>query len=1417
MAYTVKIDPDLDKFRSDDELIQIYVPYTGAVSSVGLGDFAYTQNRSTSAPNFFGLTYMKGLKTTSATVNDDENADGGYFTFQPTDTIGTMRFETKGGAYVGNQVELRFDITDEKIHVDNPIVIDQTAFPNIEDAISISDGSDQITFNGRTITTTDGSVSTIIEPDTITGSPTIQMDKNEQDTDVLKVYDSNNYTLGTGNVQTNGVGSTVQGFGTIYTEELTVGMSILITGQSTVFTITQIIDDESMIVTPQPEDSVVQVSFNYLEPQFYLNSDGYLVSHFNPATSNTYSLGNYQSWKNLHLSGGLYNESFNTDIDYLVNLGKMEFSQGTFGDRLDTFVDTPGGSVIFQLTPDSGGPYDTYDFPVHWSDGVDTITITYQVNDTLSLTLGTVEVPQPNYLYWLKSTDTFTKSTTEWPATEHVKVAYLEVTTQADYGSNGFHFAQYFYPDAGEVNNNIYSRSFPEVRSMQFATDYVESSHEEGKMHWDGDAGTVAVGMPGGKVELQVGQEGLKRCRNTTGSTIENGSLVYTTGSSGQKPLIDLCDNTDADKIHMLGMATEDIANNSNGYVALWGKVRGDATEPIDTDFAVGTKLYMSTAGTFTTTHPSNPTHAVIVIGESQNESATEGQVELNSLYFTIGNNYDGTLRQSVINKSTGTSAGASFTAVNDQGYRTSLSIFGDSHSTLPNVAGLYNSGYGDTAYVTDGNKSHKWYTDSTDSHDFSALDVTEMELDPSGNLTNIGYASNLNFTTSSHYTGFPNRDDTSLGWDDGTATFTLTATDDKIWIDGVEYEIDTLQVQLPSGQDAPSGLYWIWATAPGGTPQLNTSTTQPGFGVCLTAAVYWNTTTNKGLLNCERHWMGRDKWMHEYLHETVGARYADGMAGTFNDATFSIAAGEFYDEDIEHENIEETVATLLYHDGDADWVWDAATATPYKEVNSNLVYNDGTTLTEATANRFVNYYVYMTPDVVDPVHIFIGTAQYTTLAGAQAAPIPSLGDLPGAENKLIYSIIYKNSATIAWQHTTDFRASNPSGSTYIPVDHGTLAGLTDDDHTQYLLADGTRPLTGTWTTGAQNIIADKIGFCGTTPSYCIEVVDAAFTNSRVFKVDIASDSLSTVVMDFDAEFNSSLSDGGTAVLRSVQGIVNTQKDRSGQTQIEGSYFRVGDTSVTQTQGIRNVKGVITDMYTNIATGGTQNITGLEIIPQQMILTGGDCDVNNKGIDINRSSTVLNLGSGALSSIGLEISGYTAGIYDDEIYAIKVVDGDVYVADDITDGTATFTVAEAEATIDFVDQDVTSGSNPTFGDIKGETKSYDITILNPNGAYDNDTQVPIALVKSNMTITKLDVSLNATGNQVAGDVKWASDLTAFTGATLINDFDTTSGVRTDSSITAGAVAAGKWLYLQFDSQPHADITFMTVHIEWDYT
>lgn len=115
-----------------------------------------------------------------------------------------------------------------------------------------------------------------------------------------------------------------------------------------------------------------------------------------------------------------------------------------------------------------------------------------------------------------------------------------------------------------------------------------------------------------------------------------------------------------------------------------------------------------------------------------------------------------------------------------------------------------------------------------------------------------------------------------------------------------------------------------------------------------------------------------------------------------------------------------------------------------------------------------------------------------------------------------------------------------------------------------------------------------------------------------------------------------------------------------------------------------------------------------------------------------------------------------------------------------------------------------------------QDKCWDVCVVNPKEAYGVDTQIPIALTKKAITITKIDVSLNTSSYDVAGDLKWADNITGFTNATVINDFDTTSGVRTDSTLTSAGVAAGKWVYLQFDSEPDASITFMSVHIEWSY-
>jgi hypothetical protein len=261
---------------------------------------------------------------------------------------------------------------------------------------------------------------------------------------------------------------------------------------------------------------------------------------------------------------------------------------------------------------------------------------------------------------------------------------------------------------------------------------------QEGRLAWDNDNGTLAIGMPGGEVILQVGLEGLIRVSNKSGSDISNGCLLYATGSQGNKLTVDLADNTDANKIFILGMATEDIADNANGWVAIWGDVRGSTAQPIDTSsFSEGDKLYLSTAGMWTNVHPTSSVHGVVVIGWVRKSHATDGIITLtNPESFTIGNEFNGTIRQSVINKSTGIAAASGFTAVNDNNHFTTMGIAGSGNTAFPNEVSIYYApGYGDHWQAVDGNKDFVWFTDPTDSHNNSSLNYERMRLFASGLL----------------------------------------------------------------------------------------------------------------------------------------------------------------------------------------------------------------------------------------------------------------------------------------------------------------------------------------------------------------------------------------------------------------------------------------------------------------------------------------------------------------------------------------------------------------------------------------------------------------------------------------------------------------------------------------------------------
>ena len=119
--------------------------------------------------------------------------------------------------------------------------------------------------------------------------------------------------------------------------------------------------------------------------------------------------------------------------------------------------------------------------------------------------------------------------------------------------------------------------------------------------------------------------------------------------------------------------------------------------------------------------------------------------------------------------------------------------------------------------------------------------------------------------------------------------------------------------------------------------------------------------------------------------------------------------------------------------------------------------------------------------------------------------------------------------------------------------------------------------------------------------------------------------------------------------------------------------------------------------------------------------------------------------------------------------------------------------------------------------IAGEPKHFRFTIFDPLAVQTDDGEVCIVpAIDAAITVTKLEVTLNASANEVLGDLKYADTFIGLANPVVINDFDTTSGVRSDSTITSGSVASGKAIYISFDSAPNTAITQMCVDVTYDY-
>jgi hypothetical protein len=335
---------------------------------------------------------------------------------------------------------------------------------------------------------------------------------------------------------------------------------------------------------------------------------------------------------------------------------------------------------------------------------------------------------------------------------------------------------------------------------------------------------------------------------------------------------------------------------------------------------------------------------------------------------------------------------------------------------------------------------------------------------------------------------GHEDKSESTISFNEGTRTFSIApvSTSFTVWCAGKRFvKTGTETVEIPD----TSGLYYIYYNS-SGVLSYRTS-----FFVwdedAPTAYVYWNAEDDKAYFFAdERHGITLDWATHEYLHRTRGAAIANGFGannyilngnGSLDShAKLDIADGTFFDEDLQvditHSNTPASNTWQQIIQGNAEipvfyrvnnhWKKDTATEFPLKQGTSRPQYNLNTagtwSATDVANNRFGVSWIIATNNLNEPIIAVLGQGSYTDNGSAEAEFYGSLNldGFPIVEFRPLYKIIYEcrdsysNTPSARFTSIVDLRSiiASDQGIGTTPVsDHGSMTGLSDDDHTQYL------------------------------------------------------------------------------------------------------------------------------------------------------------------------------------------------------------------------------------------------------------------------------------------------------------------------------------------------------------------------------
>ena len=209
------------------------------------------------------------------------------------------------------------------------------------------------------------------------------------------------------------------------------------------------------------------------------------------------------------------------------------------------------------------------------------------------------------------------------------------------------------------------------------------------------------------------------------------------------------------------------------------------------------------------------------------------------------------------------------------------------------------------------------------------------------------------------------------------------------------------------------------------------------------------------------------------FARTALGPIYATGSIvseNLSNPFEIDVTTGQYFFAEVEFMPTGGTSIQFIqyYRNGLSGWTTSAST------IISNTLYDNNGTLTGLTTSAYTKHTLYVLGDTTDEKYFLVfGQDEYMTLVETEDAPLPTPPTYFSDAVTPIASIYVQESATGITQiqdirPVIGFRAAGVNASSV----HGNLLGLGADDHTQYLLVDGNRAMSGNLNMDNNNIIS---------------------------------------------------------------------------------------------------------------------------------------------------------------------------------------------------------------------------------------------------------------------------------------------------------------------------------------------------------